>query len=90
MSTTKLLEALLEIERSVGHRDNLTIRAMLMEAQAELLRIEADVIRVMEDMHRLREHQERSATSALSPASARAEKPVRHTPALVQLRPRTA
>jgi hypothetical protein len=77
MPTTKLLEKLLEIERSLGHADPLTIRAMLMEAQTELLRVEADVLQVMEDMHQLRERQERSATSALSPVSARAEKRVR-------------
>jgi hypothetical protein len=74
MPTTKLLETLLEIERSVGRADNLTIRSMVMEAQAEVLRVQADVIRVLEDMKMLREQQERMATTALSPVSARAEK----------------
>lgn len=33
MPTSDLLQKLLEIERSLGHRDNLTIRALLMDAQ---------------------------------------------------------
>jgi hypothetical protein len=76
MPTTKLLEQLLDIERSVGYADNLTIRAMLMEAQAEVLRVQAGVIQVLEDIRELREQQERIASSALSPGSARAERPV--------------
>jgi hypothetical protein len=75
MPTTRLLEQLLEIERSVGYADNLTIRAMLMEAQAEVLRVQAGVIEVLEDIRELREQQEQVATSALSRGSARAEKP---------------
>jgi hypothetical protein len=74
MPTTELMEKLLEIERAVGHKDNLTIRAMLMEAQVEVLRVQAGVIRVLEDINQLREQQERCATSALSPVSAREEK----------------
>jgi hypothetical protein len=75
MPTTKLLEQLLDIERSVGYADNLTIRAMLMEAQAEVLRVQAGVIQVLEDIRELREQQEQIASSALSPGSARAERP---------------
>lgn len=87
MPTTKLLEQLLEIERAVGHSDNLTIRAMLMDAQVEVLRVQADVIQVLEDMNQLRAQQERCTTSALSPASARAERSARPAMGLV---PRTA
>jgi hypothetical protein len=90
MPTTKLLEKLLEIERSVGHEDDLTIRSMLMEAQVEVLRVQADVIRVLEDINQLREEQERRATSALSPVSARGEKPVRPMARLTKLAARTA
>jgi hypothetical protein len=89
MPTTKLLEKLLEIERSLGHQDNLTVRAMLMDAQLELLRVQADVIQVLEDMKELRERQERCATSALSPVSARAEKAPRGV-ALTRLAVQTA
>lgn len=74
MPTTKLLEKLLEIERSLGRTDDLSLRAMLMEAQTEVLRVQAEVIQVLEDMQSLREQQERCAGSALSPVSARAEK----------------
>lgn len=89
MPTTELLEKLLEIERSLGHKDNVTIRSMVMDAQVELLRVQADVIRVLEDMSKLREQHERCATSALSPASARAEK-ARPMVGLVRLEARTA
>jgi hypothetical protein len=75
MPTSDLLEKLLEIERSLGRKDDLTIRGMLMDAQVELLRVQAEVISVLEDMNKLREQQERYPRSALSPSSARAEKP---------------
>jgi hypothetical protein len=90
MPTTKLLETLLEIERALGHKDDLAIRAMLMEAQTELLRVQADVIRVLEDMNGLREQQERCVRSALSPVSARPGEPVRPVAELAWLAPRTA
>jgi hypothetical protein len=73
MPTTRLLEILLEIERRLGHTDPLVLRAMLMDAQAELLHLEADLICVLQEMYQMREQQARSATSALSPVSARAE-----------------
>jgi hypothetical protein len=84
MPTTKLLETLLEIERAVGHKDDLTIRAMLMEAQTELLRVQADVIRVLEEVKELRERQERYARSGVSPIPARAEWATRPTPVLAR------
>jgi hypothetical protein len=90
MPTTKLLEKLLEIERSLGHEDSLTIRAMLMDAQDELMRVEAAIIRVMEDMQQLRQQQERSAMPAVSSISARAERPARAVAGVTRLAQRTA
>jgi hypothetical protein len=90
MPTTKLLEKLLEIERSVGRMDNLTIRSMLMEAQNEVLRVQADVIEVLEDMKELQERHERVAASSLSPVSARAERAERPALGVVNLAARTA
>lgn len=64
MLTTTLLETLLEIERSIGHTDNHTLRSMLMEAESQLLRIEQDVIGVLTEMRHLRELKERCAPPA--------------------------
>jgi hypothetical protein len=86
MPTSKLLEKLLEIERSLGHADHLSIRAMVMDAQVEALRVQADVIQVLEDMTVLREQQERLPAAV----SARAEKPPRSALGFARLRARTA
>ena len=52
---TMLLEKLLEIERSLGRVDPLTMRGMLMEAQAEALRMEQELIGALAEIHQLRE-----------------------------------
>ena len=57
MPTTRLLDKLLEIERAVGRADNMTLRTMIMDAQAHLLHIQRDVIMVLEEVRRLREEQ---------------------------------
>lgn len=54
MPTTILMEKLLEIERSLGRVDALTLRAMLMDAQGLVVRLEEDVVRVLEELHQLR------------------------------------
>jgi hypothetical protein len=90
MPTTKLLEKLLEIERSLRHTDDLRIRALVMEAQMELLQVQADMIRLLEDMGGLREQQERCPASAFSPVLARAEQEARLVPGLARLAARTA
>ena len=56
--TTKLLEKLLEIERSIGRMDNVALRSMLMDAQAQLMGIEKDVIGVLDEMRCMQERQE--------------------------------
>jgi hypothetical protein len=87
--TTVLLNKLLELERMVGRADEMTLRAKLMDAQTDVLRMQAEVIQVLEDMNQLRAQQERCATSALSPVSARAEKAPRAV-RLPRLAPKTA
>jgi hypothetical protein len=54
MLTTILLEKLLEIERSLGRVDSLTLRGMLMEAQTQALRVEQELIGVLDEVHHLR------------------------------------
>lgn len=67
MQTTLLLEKLLEIERSIGHVDNLTIRAMLIDAQTQLVNLEEDVIAMLVEMRELREGTERAAPARVVP-----------------------
>lgn len=58
MLTTKLLETLLNLERSIGHADHLTLRTMVMDAETQLIAIEKDVLSVFEELRLLRERQE--------------------------------
>ena len=50
-----LLEKLLEIERSLGRVDPLTVRTMLMEAQTEALHMEQELIGALAELHQIRE-----------------------------------
>jgi hypothetical protein len=78
MPTTKLLETLLQIERSLGRADNVSLRNLLMDAQTEVLRIQRDSIEVMEELRRMRERRDtqmpvsswRAIARALGPAEA--------------------
>lgn len=58
MPTTKLLETLLQIERSLGRADHAALRNLLMDAQTEVLRIQRDSIEVMEELRRVRERRD--------------------------------
>lgn len=80
MLTSLLLEKLLQIERLLGHVEPTTLRALLMDAEAEALRVQSEMIQVMQDMERLREQYERCARSALSPVSARHEQRLSFSP----------
>jgi len=55
LTTTTLLEKLLEIERQVGHADNLAIRNMLMDAEADVMRAHQELVELLEQVRRLRE-----------------------------------
>lgn len=58
MPTTKLLDTLLKIERSVGRADNATMRNMIMDAENQVLGIQQDVLRVLEELRQARAEQE--------------------------------
>lgn len=67
MPTTKLLEKLLEIERSLGRVDSTALRHMLIDAETHLLQLQQEVIVLLEEMGRLRQEQAASATAPLAP-----------------------
>lgn len=58
MSTTRLLETLLHIERSVGRADNTVLRNLLMDAQNEVLRLQKESLQLLEEVRQLRERRE--------------------------------
>ena len=58
MSTTRLLETLLHIERSVGRADNNVLRNLLMDAQNEVLRLQKESLQLLEEVRQLRERRE--------------------------------
>ncbi|HEX4066448.1 MAG TPA: hypothetical protein VHZ09_10540 [Acidobacteriaceae bacterium] len=64
MSTTKLLETLLTIERSIGRAENSALRNLLMDAQTEVLLLQKDAIRLLEEVQQLRERRETHTASA--------------------------
>jgi hypothetical protein len=68
MPTTKLLETLLHIERSVGRAENATLRNLLMDAQNQLLLLQKESIQLLEQVQQLRERRE----PPLAPGSWRA------------------
>lgn len=72
MSTTKLLETLLNIERSIGRVENTALRNLLMDAQTELLHLQKDAIRLLEEVRRLREMHETPMASGSWQAVAQA------------------
>lgn len=88
--STNLLQKLLDIERSVGHADEMTIRTMLMEAESEAVRVQAELLRTLSEMARLRETYERNNYSALSPVDARPERTTEEIRVAPRLRARTA
>lgn len=61
MSTTKLLETLLEIERSLGRADHTTLRNMVMDAEIQVLHLQKGTIEVLEELRDLRERRELQA-----------------------------
>jgi len=63
MSTTKLLETLLTIERSIGRAENSALRNLLMDAQTEVLLLQKDAIRLLEEVQQLRERREMHTAS---------------------------
>jgi hypothetical protein len=63
MQTTILLEKLLEIERSVGHADQLALRTMVMDAQAEVLHVQREILAVLTEVRNMREVQESQLSS---------------------------
>lgn len=67
MSTAKLLDQLLEIERAVGHADVLSIRRMLMDAQSQVLGIQEDLVSMLAEMRALRERAAAERTAVASP-----------------------
>jgi len=77
MLTTILLEKLLEIERQVGHADNLAIRNMLMDAEADVMQAHQELVELLEQVRRLREQQAgcaRKEGCVREPAARQAEK----------------
>lgn len=58
MSTTKLLETLLQIERSIGRADSNALRNMIMDAQVQVLKVQQDVLKVLEDARKAHERRE--------------------------------
>lgn len=64
MLTTILLEKLLEIERQVGHADNLAIRKMPMDAEADVMRVHQELIETLEQLRRLGEQHKHCAQPA--------------------------
>lgn len=58
MSTTKLLETLLQIERSIGRADSRALRNMIMDAQGQVLRIQQEFVEMLREVRELRERQD--------------------------------
>ena len=65
MPTTKLLEKLLEIERSLGRVDSTALRHMLIDAETHLLKLQQEVIVLLDEMSRLRQEHAANATAPL-------------------------
>ncbi|HEX4037437.1 MAG TPA: hypothetical protein VHX37_05205 [Acidobacteriaceae bacterium] len=91
MLTTKLLETLLEIERSVGRAEPSTLRLKLMDAQTQVLELQKGTIRMLEELRDLRERREPQTSVAswrnvaLALAKAEAEKEAARARELVTL-----
>lgn len=71
MASTRLLEKLLEIERSLGYADSLVIRGMLMDAEAQVLALQQELMAVLVEVRLLRE--QRAASSPAPFAVARTD-----------------
>lgn len=82
MPTTKLLETLLQIERSVGRAEPAALRRMLMEAEALVMEAHKNALEMLQELRELRERHHvhipvgswRAMAQALAKAEADKEK----------------
>jgi hypothetical protein len=82
MPTTRLLETLLQIERSVGRAEPTALRRLVMEAEGLVLEMHRDSLATLHELRELRERRDvqipvgswRAMAQALARAEAEKEK----------------